>query len=78
MRGDEVALVAVGIGDEGGVPGGKEAPGPEVCENRSRVVDRECALFIQQMMPPSVLPGNIVLDWAFPQKRAPSSGAWGS
>jgi hypothetical protein len=39
-RGDEVAVVALGIGDEGGVPGGKEAPGPEVSENRSRVVDR--------------------------------------
>jgi hypothetical protein len=43
-RGDEVAVVALGIGDEGGVPGSKEAPGPEVSENRSRVVDRECAV----------------------------------
>jgi hypothetical protein len=45
-RADEVAVVALGNGDEGGFPGCKEVPGPEVCENRSRVVDRECALFI--------------------------------
>jgi len=33
-------------------------PLPKVCENRSRVVDRECALFIQGMTPPSVPRSN--------------------
>jgi hypothetical protein len=45
-RADEVTVVALGIGDEGRLHGGKEVPGPEVCENRSRVVDRACALFM--------------------------------
>jgi hypothetical protein len=53
-RGDEVALVAVGIGDEDGSSGSKDAARPEVCENRSPVGDRECELFIREMMPPSV------------------------
>jgi hypothetical protein len=78
-RGDEVAVVALGTGHEAGFPGCKGVPGPEVCENRSRVVGRECALFMRRMMPPSVPSGNIVLDFgASPQKRNPKQGAWGS
>jgi len=50
-RGDEVALVAVVIGDEDGSSGSKKAPRSEGCENRSRVVDRECVLFIPSLAP---------------------------
>jgi hypothetical protein len=60
-RGDEVALVAVVIGDEDGSSGSKDAARPEVCENRSPVGDRECELFIREMMPPSVLPSKKVV-----------------
>jgi hypothetical protein len=76
-RCNEVAVVARGTGGEGGSPGGKEAAGPDECENRSRVV----GLLIRRMMPPSVLPGNIVAGfraWRLHKKGAPSSGAWGS
>ena len=59
MCGNEVAVVSLVIGDEDeSSSGSEEAPPPEVCENRSRVVDRECALFIQGMTPPSVPRSN--------------------
>ena len=47
-RGDEVGSV---LGDEDGPSGSKESPRPEVCENRSGVVHRECVLFIPSLAP---------------------------